>query len=173
MRTLHGHEESGEEDRGSGSGRGGGGGTPKAPSGVAPRWAHGRRRLRPEPLRQRKQRLPGAGFSRPPSPEAPLRRTGYSGIRVLSPPLGGGFRLPRLATPLPLDRPRPNAQLRPRPLLGVRSRSPGTPPRVSRSQAALLNDFLNSAARAGRGFPEPPAPGGNAPVRSAVLTNLC
>lgn len=101
MRTLHGHRESGEEDRGSGSGRGGGGGTRKTPSGVAPCWTLGRRRLRPEPLRQRKQKLPGAGFSRPPSSEAPFRRTRKSRIRVLPPPLGGGFRLPRPATPLP------------------------------------------------------------------------
>lgn len=113
MRALHGHEESGEEDRGSGTARGGGGGTPKAPSGVAPRRALGRRRLRPEPLRQRKQKLPGAGFSLPPTPEVPLRKTWKSGVRVLPPPLGWGFRLPRPAPPL--NRPRPQAQLRPRP----------------------------------------------------------
>lgn len=149
MRTLHGHEDSGAEDRSSGTGRGRGGGTPKAPSEVAPRRALGRRRLRPEPLRQRKQKLPGAGFSRPPSPEAPLRRTWNSGIRVLPPPLGWGFRLPRPAPPHPGQATPPGLAPPSSSPLGW---GPGARRRVSQSKASLLNDFTNFAAPDGRGF---------------------
>lgn len=76
-----------------------GGETPEAPSGVAPGPALGRRRrLRPKPLRQRKQGLPGAGFCHPPSPGAPLQRTWKSGLLFLPPP--GDSRLPpSLAAP--------------------------------------------------------------------------
>lgn len=111
MWTLHGHEEGSWEDRGSRTRRGGGGGTPEAPSGVAPSRALGRRRLRLEPLRQRKHGLPDAGFSHPPSPGAPLRRTCSSEIRVLQPPLD--WRLPpSQAGPSP---PRPRASPAPGP----------------------------------------------------------
>lgn len=105
-----------EAPRPGGGGGGGGGGTPKVLPGVAPRRALGRRRLRPEPLRQRKQKLPGAGFSRPPSPEARLRKTWCSAIRVLPPPLG--WRLPssQAGPSPPLGRPRLQARPRPRPL---------------------------------------------------------
>lgn len=161
MWTLHGHEEGGWEDRCSRTRRGGGGGTPEAPSGVAPSRALGRRRLRLEPLRQRKHRLPGAVFSRPPSPGAPLRRTCNSEIRVLQPPLD--WRLPpSQAGPSP---PRPWASPAPGPApVHPAGWGPGALQLVAQSPAVLRSAFPSHAAspapgRVGRrvGHPGPSA----------------
>lgn len=150
-----------------GPGEVGGGGTKKDPSGVAPRRALGRRQLSPEPLRQRKQKLPGAGFSRPPSPEARLRKTWYSGIRVLPPPLGWGLPSSQAGPALP--RAGPASKPSPAPVL---SRGVGVPALAGGSPRVWLHSEVTfPTLLAGTAAASPPLegwgakPGHTGPVR--------
>lgn len=156
MRTLHGHEESGEEGRGSGSGRGEGRRDSEGSVwGRSSLGASADGGCVPSPCVKESKGFRAPGFlarrlQKPRSGELDAPGSGF--CRHL---LGGGFRLPRPATPPPLDRPRPRRPAPPpaTPRGGVLQR--WSSPAVSRSPAAILNDFLNSAARGGRGSPEP------------------